>query len=948
MFRFIWQKIMNKKWLVSCLFAGALLLIAIAACNPMYTHAALQKTLTDELEQSLIDNNRYPSMAIVSGHFSQTSKDKYNLGTDMFPDYKTGAESLASQFKHEAVEKLTILSTSEIDAERVDVRSDVISSKISLAVNSMYGIEDHAKIVFGSMYGNDGSSDRIECIINENMMINSSLIIGDELKIPGFSQTFVVAGVFTAAEKNDLYWVNDPLSYNANLFISPENFDRLFIEGKMPFTVFCDHYAVFDYRSIKMDEINDFIISDNKIREDCKKTGLYSYEFPYEEPFLSYRSGTNKTNVTMWVFQTPVIILLCVFIFMVSNQIISIEQSEIAMLKSRGVSKRQLISAYFLQSGIISFAALILGIPLGYLFCTLFGATRSFLEFSVLTTIEVKITFTSILFALAATAASIIFMTIPVFKYANFSIVEQKANKKKHKKPLWQMVYLDFILLAVSLYGFYSYEKQREVIISNITEGSTIDPMLYFSSTIFILSIALIFLRIIPLLTTLIYKIGARKWKPATFAAFMQINKNIRKQSFIIVFLVLTLALGIFNATTARSINDNEERRLNYENGADLVLMQEWENNSDILFSGMSNETELVYYEPDFTVYNQIRDKTNGITKVIYDDKAGVKIGNEIKKDCTLFMAVVTDEFGKIAYMPEGVTKFHWYYYLNALAKEPYGAIISRNYAEVAGLKVGDTFNLQRTDQIIGTNKPVFNLTVVAIVDAWPGYEDSVLSEGKDGKETYTDNYLVVANYDTAHRTYSTFSSPEPYQIWIDAKDGTEFFYDFAEKNNLVYTTFKDSVYETDEMKEQPFFQVTSGMLTLAFLVILVLSLIGFLIYWVTSIKSRELLFGIYRAMGLSMKEIIQMLVYEHLFGSVIPIIYGVLAGILSAHMFVPLIQLAYSPKHSTLDTIVITSARDMLGLGVCVALMLVICFAVIGRLLSRMKIAQALKLGED
>lgn len=941
MFRFVSQKILNKKWLISCLLVGVILFIAIACCNPMYTRAALQKTLTDELENQMIETNQYPAVTEVTGTLSENRLNRYS--SELFPDYHTAADDLAALYEIQPESKVTLLESEKFDLTP-NVSRDGLKG-ISARINTLFGLNDHINIIYGELYSDSESDNVYECIISEKMLVSEGLLIGDTFTSSISSSNdknieFKITGVFQAKEQNDSFWVKDPLDYDANFFISEKDFDEIFMTDKMTTSVTAYYYAVFDYQSIDIEDINSFFETNNRIRQDSVDNGLYSGEFNFEESFLTYREGSNKVTVTMWVFQIPVLILLSVFIFMVSNQIISIEQGEIAMLKSRGVSKKQLILSYLLQGTIISFVALLIGIPLGYLFCQFFGATKSFLEFSTQTSIDVRITWLSIVYALVAMLVSIAFMTLPVLKYANFSIVEQKANKKKSTKPLWQKVYLDFILLAASLYGFYSFNKQKDTIIKNITEGDSIDPLLYFSSTIFILAVALIFLRIIPLISKLVYAIGIKKWKPDTFAAFMQVNHNIRKQSFIIVFLSLTLALGIFNATTARSINDNEEMRIKYENGAELVLQEKWSSNAPAVKLGYADELE--YTEPDFTVYNELDSEINSITKVLVDEHASVLINGVLNNDSTYFQAIYTDEFAHTAYLPEGATRFHWYYYLNALAREPYGAIISRNFAETAGLKIGSSVSVYRTDELVQSME-LLTLKVVSIVDAWPGYENKIQTIGDDGKTTYKDQYLVVTNFDTALRTYDV----EPYQIWINS-DNNDFIYDFANEKNLTYELFIDSQQQSDDVKEQPFFQVTSGMLTITFFVVLILSMIGFLIYWITSIKSRELIFGIYRAMGMSMKEIIRMLVVEHIFGSLLPIVAGIMVGILSARMFVPLIQLAYSPTYSTLETLIITSASDMINLGLCVLIMLVICFTIIGRLLSHMKITQALKLGED
>ena len=149
-------------------------------------------------------------------------------------------------------------------------------------------------------------------------------------------------------------------------------------------------------------------------------------------------------------------------------------------------------------------------------------------------------------------------------------------------------------------------------------------------------------------------------------------------------------------------------------------------------------------------------------------------------------------------------------------------------------------------------------------------------------------------------------------------------------------------------MKNDPYFQVTNGMLTISFIVILVLCAIGFLIYWLTSIRARELIFGIYRAMGMSMGELIRMLLNEHFFGSVIPILFGAGVGILASKMFIPLIEIAYAPAEQTLPTGIFINSGDIIRISVVVGVMLIGCLAVISVMLSKMKINQALKLGED
>jgi len=142
--------------------------------------------------------------------------------------------------------------------------------------------------------------------------------------------------------------------------------------------------------------------------------------------------------------------------------------------------------------------------------------------------------------------------------------------------------------------------------------------------------------------------------------------------------------------------------------------------------------------------------------------------------------------------------------------------------------------------------------------------------------------------------------------------------------------------------------QITNGMLTLSFLVVLVLCMIGFLLYWITSIRQRELLFGIYRAMGMSMKEIIEMLVNEQIFCSLLAIICGTASGVVTSKIYISLITIAYAPENHCLPYELYSSFLDMLWLGAAVASMFFMGIFLLASMLSRMNVAQVLKLGED
>jgi putative ABC transport system permease protein len=137
-------------------------------------------------------------------------------------------------------------------------------------------------------------------------------------------------------------------------------------------------------------------------------------------------------------------------------------------------------------------------------------------------------------------------------------------------------------------------------------------------------------------------------------------------------------------------------------------------------------------------------------------------------------------------------------------------------------------------------------------------------------------------------------------------------------------------------------------MLTTNFIVILLLCTAGFLIYWILSIQSRTLQFGIFRAMGMSMREIITMLISEQVLISGTAVGLGFTAGILTSKIFVPLVQETYMPTQQHIPMEAVSLMSDMVRLIVVIGLMILVCLGIIAWIVSKIRISQALKLGED
>lgn len=944
MIRIMLQKLLHKKWMVISLLIGNILLIAVAVSHPMYKEASLQRMLTDEFSNYLEDTNENPAMLALTGRIRKSDgtadyQRVYSLSQTIYQELGL-TETL--RVRQDSLIASTVVSLME--RENADKESKYV-------IASLHDLPEHATVVTGRMYDDAVTEDGvIEAVVTMSGFVEMDLLPEETLEFlylkdaAGNKIRVQIVGVITNASSTDEYWVNSPDTFDKHLLISPTVFDQIFINGGKKFEYNTEWYLFFDYSKLTTDQVST--LSQKTAELMAANSGSYGKlaEPAYLELLDEYLSKEKKIDVTLSILQVPVLVLLCAFLYMISRQMMEMEQSEISLLKSRGAGKGQIFRLYLMQSSFLALISMLVGIPLGSFICRALGSANAFLEFVQRRPLQIQYSKTVFIYALAAVLVSIVMTVWPAMKQSGISIVRQKQSKARAKKPLWQKLYLDIVILGVSVYGYYNFTKQQDALQEAVVTGEALDPLLFLTSSLFILGGALLALRILPLIVKIIYQLGKKRWKPAGYASFLEIIRTGGRQYFIMTFLMLTVALGIFNTTVARTILENAEQNLIYTTGADLVIQEVWPSNE--LQVRMDPTVPLVYTEPDYGKYGQIED-VNAMAKVFVSPREdnvlylSGKQGNTGYGTTTVY-GIDTKDFGETTKLPDDLLPEHYYTYLNALSQNPNGALVSSNLRDLYGYSIGDTITFDNS--AFGKKDGVkITVEICGFVDYFPGYAPTTTVLNSDGSARTVDLYLIVAPLNLIQKYWGV----TPYEIWFDVEDTTA-FYEFIAENEIELEKCVDVEAELIKIKNDTIFQGTSGILTMSFIIILILCSAGYLIYWVLSIRSRELLFGIFRAMGMSRGEILRMLINEQIFSSLLSILCGAGIGVIASKLFVPMIQLAYSAADQVLPMTLLTRQSDMVRLFGIIGVVLVVCLFILARQVFKMKIAQALKLGED
>lgn len=947
MLRFIAYKILNKKWLNASLLSGVILLTAFLCIYPMFREGSLNKLIQTLMGDHIEAYGEYPAT------INQTGKLQDAAYSDM-ATLQAYVDDVENSLK-------TNIGVTTVDCQRIYtlvagyVEPSFSDNARQIKVGHIPQLEEKANLLYGTWPKDvNANTDEnvkkaiaegaIPLVMSEKMMNKYEFVVGETISYSvqyrGRQKeiNLVICGVVSENKDDSFFWFKDFSEYDTLLMVDEEGFSKL-IEIYCEKGIFFDESIMLDYRELTCKNIEE--VARRAIRMRSASSDISNN---FETTVRKYLENKKSITVILFTFEIPIVALLLLFLYMISGQILEMETTEIAMLKSRGISRIKIIGLYILQSSVISFIGLLPGIPLGYLFCKIGASTDAFLVFSLKNVSIYKFTFEMLLYAFIAFGLSVLFMTIPVIPLSKFTITESKTRKIKVKdKAFWEKYYLDIPILVLSGYLLFNYNRQISSISDQLVNGGSIDPIIFLNSSVFILGCGLFALRLIHLIVRLIYALGRKKWKPAEYVSFLQIIRNAKKQGFISVFLVMTIAMGVFNANLARSVNENMEQRVRYNTGSDMTISEKWK--VTVVKAGSSMRWN--YREPDYNRFEALKDAgVESFTRVIKDTNVNVILQTKTTNDCTL-LGINSKEFGETAELKSNLNDRHWYEYLNLLAENPGGILISSNLAEKYELKVGDSINYARNDPTDRTNYNMLTKAeIVGIVDAFPGYETVTYTTDAAGKVVSKPNYLVVASYSDVVKNFRL----RPYEVWMRFADGTD-SEDVIEALNAQGVNIQSSVCADDlveEERDSAMLQITNGMFSVGFIISIIVCGVGFLIYWVLTIKDRELIYGIYRAMGLSMGEIVRMLIVEQVFSSLFAAVGGFGVGILTTYLFTKLISIVYLPKKHNLPIEVFFRADDSIKMIVAISAVLIVCFIVIYRIIKKMNITKALKLGED
>ncbi|WP_449622250.1 FtsX-like permease family protein [Robertmurraya sp. Marseille-Q9965] len=952
--KIIIRKILNNRWLVGSLFLGLLITSSLVSSIPTYSSSVLSKLLLKELEDYQVKNDKYPGEYSYLIQIPSAEEDQKSLINEL----KKTSTNLTNEVNLPIEATLTMMSTAPLAIANED-SSNLIEQKFG-SILSFSDLKKHIEITDGN-WPNAPTKDGIyEVLVPESALKKRDIVLNTTFLAGKGDEQIVIkpVGTFKAKDDRDPYWFTSPDSYNEDFFLPEESFETAFVNGDSHNIESIRFYTAFDYHAVRINQLESLVGMEKRTKAAVSEItdGKLIVNFPAQNIISNYFDKSGQLKTMLWSLNVPLFIMLGIYLYMVTKLIIDRQRNEIAILNSRGAKRVQILLIYLIEIGLLGAVAFLIGPFLGLWLCKILGATNGFLEFVHRSSLQTKLLKESFLYSFFAVLTCIFMMMIPIYQASRQNIVHHKRTAfRVVGKVGWYTVFIEIALIGISIYGWTIFNRrQKELLAMADTANSfTVDPLLFFVPAAFIIGLGLFTLRIYPFLLKGIKKLGNKYFSLSFYSTLIQVSRSAKQYLYLMLFLILTIAVGVFSASAARTINNNLEEQIRYGNGADVAVQVRWDSvtsggvSTPVGPTGSPSETseeeqseeedvtgvrETIYAEPLYDPFLNLKSAEH-VTKVFQKEDVTIDARGESISSVNM-MAIDSKDFGETAWFKPSLLSHHWYQYLNLLAKEPSAVLLSKTAASNLGVKEGDYLTISSN----GTTPVEF--VVYGIIEYWPGFNPLQSAEDKPAST------LVVANLSYVQNMIGL----EPYEVWVKVKDGAtrETLYQELKETGLPLINVADVQPQLVEMKNSAFLLGINGTLSLGFLISIMVTFIGFLIYWILTMKSRSLQYGIYRAMGIPLSQLIAILLYEQLLTSGIACLLGIGIGGITSTLFVPMFQLSFNPKDVVPPFQVVFDGRDEWMIYSFVLVTLLIGLAILAIILKNIRISQAIKLGED
>ncbi len=831
---------------------------------------------------------------------------------------------------------------------------------------------------------NQKTADALHATVGSTIQLSLSFIISHNQKQAIAIQPLAlhVTGIF-APKADDPYWQGiafDPtplgtfLSYRALMSTStylalltrlgnavgePAG-QILFNEAQQPLL---NWYYRFDVDQVSITNLDDLIqrlaTTQVQLAISSGQAGLSSsvhaaqlsgpaVSFNMPSTLERYRDRVKVASIPADIVALQLVALILFFISMMTDLIVEHQTGAIALLRSRGATRRQIFGVFLMQSLVLGFLALaagpLLAIPTARILGRALLAQADQSALHVLDGNPFQVALSVRWFALAVAGCAVLAMMIAVQGSASRDVLalRREAARSTHR-PLWRRLYLDvlFIVLALAsfIFSLYVANSGAEDVRSNALISI---PLALATPILLVVAGILLFLRLFPLLLRVGAWFAARRRAAPSMIAIAQMARAPRQATRMILLLALASSFGMFTLIFQASQEQELFNTTSHQVGADF---------NGVTPPSTRAQPSLAQQTAAYRRIPGVLSASLGLSSQAFLEGSNLNLPLEVRAVDTSTYAqtaiwTTQDAAQPLALLMKELTQ------KSASAPLPIPAIVDALAWNELHLAPGTTFQVALPD----STAP---LTFVAIdeVQHIPTVNDSLVT---GSTSDYSPPGGMVVDYASLQQAIG--STIHYNQVWLHTTDDPTLLNKVRaalNKGPLTLLSVADRRALVAQAQRDPLYINLIGVLTLGAVIVLFLALVGNLITSWVNAQRRLRSFAMLRALGSTPNQLASVLLFEQgiVYGSAI--FLGILFGGLLAETVVPAMVFNDTPQAPGISSDEFYALQHLLPVQIVIpgwllialALLTLLCMialVMMARIVSKPSIGQTLRLNED
>jgi putative ABC transport system permease protein len=747
-----------------------------------------------------------------------------------------------------------------------------------------------------------------------------------------------VVGIWQMSEPRSSYWF-----YSANEFsqvlLVPEStlLQRVLPElnNQVGLAVW---YWIMDPTTVQSSEVNGLLRRIDGTRRRAENLlPKVRLDLSPEDALWEYQRASQSLTIFLYSFSVPLLVMILIFTSLVMNMMVGQRRNEIAVLRSRGSSVSQLMGMAVFESVLLVMVGLAAGSPSAEAIAQVLGRARSFLDFSSESVLHAKVTISALRFGLVAGVIAIIAQMLPTLLASQNTIISFKRDRARQSRPAWwKRAWIDVLLLIPALYGIYLLRRPGGTGIASLPNDPFQNPLLLLIPAIAIFAFTLILLRVLPGFMAMVAWLAGHTRSVGLLMAARYLSRSPGGYSAPLILLTMTLSLSTFTATMAQTLDRHTHDSTYYSVGSDVRISYLGDPYGGMLGMGQQNNTQSVQSSEEgssprwFFLPISEHLTVPGVEAAARVVRTTARLESSVGPTMIRYMGIDRAEFPQVAFWRQDFATDSLGLLMNNMAYYPEGVLVSRDLLHSKSLRVGDPLIINAYE--VG-ERLMLPLRIVGVIDYFPSWYP-------------VEGPLVVGNLDYF---FDQIGSELPYDVWIKGASGADYEQVIAGVEGLYRSVLRTRVAPVIITAEQlrPERQGFFGLLSIGFSTLAVMTVIGFLLYSLFSFRQRFIELGMLRAIGLSSWQMLTLLASELAFLFLTGLAVGTGLGTWISILFIPHLQVGSDLASRIPPFMVEINWLAVYQIYVLFGLLFLVAMIILGVMLMRMKIFQAIKLGE-